>query len=498
MLFNALEFWIFLPVVWLLYFSIPSKIRWVWLLCASYFFYGFWKIEFAGLMLITSLMDWYSAKRVHAASKIFWKRFWMWFAISTDLFILFVFKYFDFAFGKSELAYSLYHNNSTAWIIELGKYTIPAGISFYTFQSISYVVDVYRGNEEPEKNPIKFMLFVSFFPQLVAGPIERFGRLHQQLFQKYSPKLEDLKNGGRLLLYGLFLKVAIADNLAGVVDTFYSNPADYSVSSAWLAALLFTFQVYYDFFGYSLLAQGAALLFGIKLMDNFNKPFIAQSVPEFWHRWHISLSTWFRDYIFIPVGGNQKGAMRLAFGVLLVFFTSGLWHGANSTMIYFGLSQGVLYLFDRFIFKKTLANFKIGIFFRQLKTGFFFMMTLVFFRSQSIDQSTGIYSMLFDINGKHAKTASETMVTTYNFDEAGKAISSNYGPKVLENLSAEFAIWLFLLIGFLLDHLIMKSRADSWFASLPVLIRWAIYLFMLVAVLLFGGAVNHPFVYFQF
>jgi D-alanyl-lipoteichoic acid acyltransferase DltB (MBOAT superfamily) len=454
------------------YFAMPQKVRWVWMLAASYFFYGFWKIEFAALMLFTSLLDWFSARKLHQSSVKSIRLFWMWFAIGTDLLMLFMFKYFDFSLGKSWLAQSLYNHSSTAWIIELGKYTIPAGISFYTFQSISYVVDVYRGEEVPENNPIKFMLFVSFFPQLVAGPIERFGKLHTQLFARYSPKLKDLKNGGRLLLYGLFLKVAVADNLAGVVDQFYGNHGNYTLASSWLATFMFTFQVYYDFFGYSLMAQGAALLFGIDLMDNFNKPFLAGSVPEFWHRWHISLSTWFRDYIFIPVGGNRSGKLILSFSVLLVFFTSGLWHGANSTMIYFGLSQGILYLFDRFVVGRRGSENPYGLFLRRLKTGFFFMMTLVFFRGQSLDQSFDVYNMLIG-----------------NYD---------YTQKSLLQLTAEWQVWLFLFVGFVFDHFIMKKRADQWFGDQSLFSRWIVYLFMLTAVLLFGGAVNHPFVYFQF
>jgi D-alanyl-lipoteichoic acid acyltransferase DltB (MBOAT superfamily) len=454
------------------YFALPQKVRWVWMLAASYFFYGFWKIEFAALMLFTSLLDWFSARKLHQSSVKSIRLFWMWFAIGTDLLMLFMFKYFDFSLGKSWLAQSLYNHSSTAWIIELGKYTIPAGISFYTFQSISYVVDVYRGEEVPENNPIKFMLFVSFFPQLVAGPIERFGKLHTQLFARYSPKLKDLKNGGRLLLYGLFLKVAVADNLAGVVDQFYGNHGNYTLASSWLATFMFTFQVYYDFFGYSLMAQGAALLFGIDLMDNFNKPFLAGSVPEFWHRWHISLSTWFRDYIFIPIGGNRSGKLILSFSVLLVFFTSGLWHGANSTMIYFGLSQGILYLFDRFIVGRRGSENPYGLFLRRLKTGFFFMMTLVFFRGQSLDQSFDVYNMLIG-----------------NYD---------YTQKSLLQLTAEGQVWLFLFVGFVFDHFIMKKRADQWFGDQSLFSRWIVYLFMLTAVLLFGGAVNHPFVYFQF
>jgi len=467
-LFNSVEFWFFLPIVWLVYFVWPVKSRWVWLLFASYYFYSFWKLEFAGLMLFTSFLDWFAAKQIDK-SDIKWKRLsWLWIAVLSDIGMLFLFKYFNFALGDSNLAKSMYQSQWTAWIIELGKYTIPAGISFYTFQSISYVVDVYRGDETPEKSLPKFLLYVSFFPQLVAGPIERFGKLHSQLFTNYSPKWEDVRNGLRLLLFGLFLKVAIADNLAGVVDEFYANPSKYNLLSTWVATFLFTFQVYLDFFGYSLLAQGAALLFGIHLMDNFNKPFLAKSIPEFWHRWHISLSTWFRDYLFIPVGGNKRGPIVLAFAVMLVFFTSGLWHGANITMIYFGLSQGFLYLFDRFIFKNIQIQSVIWERFKQVKTGLFFMITLVFFRSGTIEQAKMVYRQM---------------------------LGSNLG---IENIQVGLLIWLFLIVGVVLDNKIMKERADSWLGKLPTYVRWCLYIFFIGSIAMFGGAVNHPFVYFQF
>lgn len=490
MLFNSVIYWLFLPVVWLSYFILPVRFRWVWLLLASYFFYGFWKVEFAGLMLFTTVIDWWSANKIEDNKKVGVKKFWLWFSIGTNVVMLFMFKYFDFALGNSPLAKWMGDKSATAWIIELGKYTIPAGISFYTFQSISYVVDVYKGMEKAERNLPRFMLYVSFFPQLVAGPIERFGKLHSQLFTSYLPKWEDVSNGLRLVLYGLFLKVAVADNLAMVVDTFYSNHMNYQQKDAWLATFFFTFQVYTDFFGYSLLAQGSALLFGIHLMDNFNKPFIAKSIPEFWQRWHISLSTWFRDYIFIPVGGNKRGNLVLALSVFLVFFTSGLWHGANTTMIVFGISHAVLYLFDRFVFKRLefiggsveTTDDRVSIRrrvwdgFRQVKTGFFFMMTLVYFRSGSVKQASEVFGMLWNpgyINCRLFGTGSDILQV------------SNH-------------IWLFLIVFLILDLWIMKSRVDVWFSKFNWVWRWLFYAFALVSIWVFGGAINHPFVYFQF
>lgn len=468
MLFNSVQYWIFLPLVWLSYFSLPQKHRWIWLLVCSYIFYGFWKIEFAVLMAFTSLIDWICALKIEKAPSRKTKLVWLWSSIISNVIMLFMFKYFDFALGKSPLAKILYDQSATAWIIELGKFTIPAGISFYTFQSISYVVDVYRGEETAQKNLPRFMLFVSFFPQLVAGPIERFGKLSNQLFAKYMPRWEDLSNGFRIMLYGLFLKVCVADNLAMVVDQYYSAPTQYSSAAAAIAVFFFAFQVYTDFYGYSLLAQGSALLFGIKLMDNFNKPYIAKSVPEFWHRWHISLSTWFRDYIFIPVGGNKRGPWILAFAVILVFFTSGLWHGANMTMIVFGLSQGILYLFDRFIFSRIRIVNTAWNYFRQLKTFLFFTITLVWFRSQSMPQSTEVFEGL---------------------------VSKSNGST---NLDIPWHILIFLAIFYILDNWLMKTRVDVWLSKFSLPVRWAFYSFILISVWLYGGAVNHPFVYFQF
>ena len=494
MLFNSVIYWLFLPIVWLSYFLLPKNIRWVWLLLASYFFYGFWKVEFVGLMLLTTVIDWWSAMSIEKTSSPGKRKFWLWFSIGTNVTMLFMFKYFDFTMGKSPVANWLFHHDATAWIIELGKYTVPAGISFYTFQSISYVVDVYRGEEKAEYHLPKFMLYVSFFPQLVAGPIERFGQLHSQLFSGYMPKWEDIRKGLRLMLYGMFLKVAVADNLASVVDDYYGNHMMFSKADSWLATFFFTFQVYTDFFGYSLLAQGSALLFGIHLMDNFNKPFVAKSIPEFWQRWHISLSTWFRDYIFIPVGGNRRGPFVLAMAAMLVFFTSGLWHGANTTMIVFGISQGVLYIFDRFVFKPLdfIGGDKgtehhvplrrvIWDGFRQLKTGFFFMMTLVYFRSGSIQQAGEVFGKLWG--------------TEKGVENTAGRLGNN---ALVPTLHVGTVIPLLLLLFLILDLFVMRVRVDIWLGKFVWWQRWIMYILMLLAILMFGGAINHPFVYFQF
>jgi alginate O-acetyltransferase complex protein AlgI len=468
MLFNSIQFLIYLPLVWLLYFSLPHKYRWIWLLAASYFFYGFWKYQFVFLMAFTSIVDWFCALQIRKQADQQRARKFVWISVCSNLSILFFFKYFNFFFGGSPLAQWLYQQDALAWAVELARFTIPAGISFYTFQSISYVVDVYRQKENPEKSLPRQMLFVSFFPQLVAGPIERFSNLHGQLFSRHRVNYENLSNGFRLLLYGFFLKVCVADNLAAVADRFYGNHLAFTVSSAWLAAFAFCFQVYADFFGYSLLAQGAAKLFGIDLMDNFRKPYLARNVPEFWQRWHISLSTWFRDYIYFPMGGSRLGAQRMMMNVMVVFLVSGLWHGANWTMLLFGASQGLLYWFDAWLFRRSPESQGWLAWIYRAKTVFFFMMTLVFFRSMHIAQSADVYTMLVGKQG-------------------GEAV-----------LTMPIMTWVMLGLFMLADLVLTDRRFDLWIGRFSWIWRWSVYSLLLVLIWVYGGTVNHPFVYFQF
>ena len=468
MLFNSIPFLFFLPLVWAVYFLLPMRFRWIWMLGSSYFFYGYWKFEFVFLMAFTSLVDWYCARGIKDSSDERRRKWLLWTSILSNLLILFFFKYFNFFFGNSELARWLYRQELAAWAVELARYTIPAGISFYTFQSISYVVDVYRGNDQAERSLPRFMLFVSFFPQLVAGPIERFSNLQNQLFAPQQVQYQNLRYGFRLLLYGLFLKICVADNLAAVADQFYGAHRIFNTAAAWTAAAAFCVQVYADFFGYSLMAQGAARLFGIDLMDNFLKPFLGRNIPEFWQRWHISLSTWFRDYLYIPLGGSRKGTAKMLLNVMLVFLVSGLWHGANWTMILFGAAQGVFYWMDYFFFKKASKAIGWYAWFSRLKTVFIFMLTLVFFRSVNLPQSTEVYGMLFT-------GASGT---------AGLSIP---------------AITLFMVLLFLvLDLGLTRKRFDFWMDDFPWYTRWATYSSFCCLIWMFGGTVNHPFVYFQF
>lgn len=363
MLFNSLQFLVFFPIVTAVYFLIPDRIKYLWLLAASYFFYMCWNAKYALLLLFSTVVTYagglalgrlrinaadqalgnpehgeHGAETVHDRNRSRMKLI-LFVTCAANLGILFYFKYFNFAFQNlnsiSERLLHL-HLNAPAYDVVL-----PVGISFYTFQALGYAIDVYRGDILPEKNFFRYALFVSFFPQLVAGPIERSGNLLEQLKTPRKFDYEATRDGLFIMLWGYFLKIVIADRAAVMVDTIYGNPEQYPGWYLITATVLFAFQIYCDFAGYSVIAMGAARILGISLMENFNAPYLAQSCGEFWRRWHISLSTWFRDYVYIPLGGNRKGIRRKYINILIVFLLSGLWHGASWAFVVWGLLHGL-------------------------------------------------------------------------------------------------------------------------------------------------------------
>ena len=345
MLFNSFNFIVFFPIVVLVYFIIPKKLRNIWLLLASYFFYMSWNPKYIVLILFATVITylcglgieligcgWEERRQKH------WKRFCLIIGICGNLSVLFFFKYVNFAIG--------YFNHFLSFcnlkIIETTfDYALPVGISFFTFQALGYVIDVYRGNTRAEKNPVRYALFIAFFPQLVAGPIERSGNLLKQINTIHKRDYDKAKNGLLLMLWGFFLKLVIADRVAIVVDTVYGDPVLYGGFYLVAATVLFAFQIYCDFSGYSTIAKGAAMVMGFELMENFKAPYLSHSVAEFWRRWHISLSGWFRDYLYIPLGGNRKGKIRKYVNLLIVFSISGLWHGASLSYAIWGALNGV-------------------------------------------------------------------------------------------------------------------------------------------------------------
>lgn len=346
MAFNSVDFLIFLPLVVLGYYIMPKKIKNLWLLIASYYFYMCWNAKYAVLILASTVITYLSGiimekiklsdREADAKKKLM--NLTVAGSFITNLGILGYFKYTNFFLGLLRTGFAVAHINLNVPTFDI---LLPVGISFYTFQALSYTMDVYRDEIYAEKNFIQYALFVSFFPQLVAGPIERSKNLLKQLSVEHKFDYEKAKEGFLLILWGLFLKIVIADRVAIVVDTIFNDADQYKGAYIVVGAIFFSVQLYCDFYGYSIIAKGAAALLGIDLMENFNYPYIRTSVADFWRGWHISLSTWFRDYLYIPLGGNRKGKLRKYLNLLIVFTASGLWHGAAIHYVIWGVLNGV-------------------------------------------------------------------------------------------------------------------------------------------------------------
>ena len=329
-----------------IYYIIPDRVKYLWLLAASYYFYMCWNAQYALLILFSTAVTWISGlliervKQGHSTESIRIRRKKMIVATSIvlNLSVLFLFKYLEFALSLLGTMLSLIHIELTIPDFDL---LLPVGISFYTFQALSYTIDVYREEVPAEKNFFRYALFVSFFPQLVAGPIERSGNLLHQLTVPHKFSWYHFKDGSLLMLWGFFLKIVLADRIALFVDTVYGDIYTYTGWYLIIATILFAFQVYCDFYGYSVIAKGTAEILGIELMENFNAPFLSLSVAELWQRWHISLTSWFKDYLYIPLGGNRKGSLRKYCNKMIVVLASGLWHGASTTYIIWGALNGL-------------------------------------------------------------------------------------------------------------------------------------------------------------
>lgn len=469
MLFNAVPYLIFLPIVVGVYYVLPTRWRWLLLLISSYFFYAYWKVEYLALIVLSTLVDYIVSHLISRTNREVLRKVWLGLSLSTNLGLLFLFKYLKLFLPPKDLMQLSIKAAESPLLGEL-QYAlylvIPVGISFYTFQTLSYTLDVYYGRIKPEKHLGKFALFVSFFPQLVAGPIERFSHLRPQLDGLVLWSRKNLTNGLRLILFGFFLKIGIADNLAQTVNAVYDNPENYSSINILLGTFLFGFQIYGDFAGYSLIAQGSALLLGVNLMDNFRTPYLATSISEFWKRWHISLSTWFRDYLYIPLGGNRVKWIRWIINILFVFAISGFWHGAEWTFLIWGGIHGMLYLVER-LASAVVQQSKLTKGLGWLFTFFFVCLAWVFFRAGNLDAVSTIWKNLISGEG---------------------------------HTPLEFPVAFILpAVVFLFFELALyNKRFDSWMDQRNVVIRWAIYLILLFCITVLGGAINHPFIYFQF
>lgn len=488
MLFNSLDFLIFFPIVVGLYFLIPHKYRWVLLLLSSYYFYMVWNPKYIVLIILSTFIDYFCSICMGKCKEKSHRKKYLYISLFSNLGLLFLFKYFNFLNGSLRTVFTHFNLN---YCVPNFKLLLPMGISFYTFQTLSYTIDVYRGNIKPEKHFGIFALYVSFFPQLVAGPIERSERLLPQFNEKHTFNYRRVTDGLKRMAWGFFKKVVIADRLAILVNTVYNNPTNYKGISLVVATIFFAFQIFCDFSGYSDIAIGSAQVMGFELMENFNRPYFSKSISEFWKRWHISLSTWFRDYLYIPLGGNRVKVSRHYFNLFFTFLVSGLWHGANWTFVTWGALHGV-YLILGILFKpikemiaKVTRIDKVPFLHKMIKIFITFNLVVfawIFFRANNMHDAIYIVNNLF------------VDITNWTNIQYVKSSILNLG---LNNF--EFIIAILSLIVMELIHTIQRS--GSVIKSLQkrnLVLRWAVYYGILFFIVVFGVFSNSEFIYFQF
>ena len=493
MLFNSFTFLIFFPVVTGVYFLLSHRWRWLWLLLASCFFYMFFIPAYILILAVTILID-YVAGIYIARSVGSKKRLYLIISIVSTCLVLFVFKYFNFFIGNINALADLLHWNYSLSLLNI---ILPIGLSFHTFQSLSYVIEVYRGRQAPEKHFGIYSLYVMFYPQLVAGPIERPQHMLPQFHEEKKFDRGLAVSGLRQILLGMFKKVFIADRLAILVNSVYSDPTDFHGFALIFATILFAFQIYFDFSGYSDIALGTARVMGFRLMTNFNRPYFSSSIGEFWRRWHISLSTWFRDYVYIPLGGNRVSKKRWVINILLTFIISGFWHGAAWTFVIWGALHGLFLILEACLapLGKRLSGL-CGRFLaacgRKIATVLTFTLVCfawIFFRAQSLADAGYVIKNLFV--GAGQQTA---YLVSFLKGQAGLAATLNGiwpGVAQMDFLIAVASIILFLIFEGNLELWRRKFEAHKLF-------RWAVYYLAILLILYFGVFDNSQFIYFQF
>lgn len=477
MLFNTIEYGLFLPIVFILHWKTPHKFRWFILLISSYYFYMSWNAKYVFLILFTTLISFIAGILIEEYQK--YKKSILILTLVSCLGVLFVFKYFNFFFEIINGIFSIFSLPVSDFTLKL---LLPVGISFYTFQTLSYVIDIYRGNLKAERHFGYYATYVSFFPQLVAGPIERPNNLLPQLRQERFFDYKMATFGMKLMAWGFFKKIVIADNLAFFVDKIYNNLNCYEGFTLILVAFFFSIEIYCDFSGYSDIAKGSAALLNIKLIDNFKSPYFSTTIKEFWSRWHISLSTWFRDYVYIPMGGNRVSKAKHYLNIFITFIVSGLWHGANITFVIWGAINGLLQIIEDILhIRKETDLYSARWFFRVCTT--FILMTFiwVFFRSQSVEDAIYVFSHMF-VGINHP----------YNYFLSG-ILSFGYS---LSYMVIHLMIYLVPLI--IVDLFLLKKDIIEWLDKKPAFTRYVIYYILIISILIFRyiGEVN--FIYFQF
>lgn len=469
MTFTTITFLIFFTLFFMGYWWLAKRgttLQNAFILLGSYLFYGWWDWRFLGLLFFSSTVDFIAGQLIYSSTGNFQRRLVLSVSIIINLSVLGFFKYYDFFVHSANDLMRVFGYVGSLKTLEI---ILPVGISFYTFQSISYGIDVYNRRLKPTNNLINFLAYVSFFPQLVAGPIERAAHLLPQFTVPKQFSYHNAVSGLQLMLWGFFKKMVIADNAAVVSDRFFANPIEYDTGSSWLALLCFALQIYGDFSGYSDIARGCARTLGFDLMINFKTPYFSNTFTEFWQRWHISLSTWFRDYVFIPLGGNKKGFGRYLINIMVTFILSGFWHGAKYTFLIWGALHGTLLIIEKLIFRK----------FPKWRWTPIIVFTVVVvcwvpFRAMDFNSTILIFKNLFIIKVEPT------------FD-----LVINY---------PRFVAWLLVLFIFMVVEYLIRSKSfDEMLNGMKRAFRWGIYYFLMAMIILFSNFNNAPsFIYFQF
>lgn len=478
MIFNSLDFAIFLPIVFAIYWLINRgglRLQNLFIVVASYVFYGWWDYRFLALILFSTLVDFTVGFYLNKITCQSHRKILLWISILVNLGLLGFFKYYNFFVDNFVSAFTFFGHRIEPYTLSI---ILPVGISFYTFQTLSYSIDVYRRKLEPTKDFVAFAAFVSFFPQLVAGPIERASNLLPQFYKKRTFNYANAVDGGRQILWGLFKKVVIADNCAKYVNTIFNDYQEYSGSTLLLGGIFFAFQIYGDFSGYSDIAIGTSRLFGFNLKQNFAYPYFSRDIAEFWRRWHISLSTWFRDYLYIPLGGSRGTKMNQIRNVFIIFVVSGFWHGASWTFIVWG-ALNAIYFLPLLILKKNRLNIgvvaqnrrfpKFKEFIGILVTFLLTVIAWIFFRSESMGQAIAYLKIVF----------SKTIIAI---------------PQVRPT---DLMIMIVVFLGFEWIGRRDKHALEHLGFKYPRILRWALYFCIAMATLLLAGEAKE-FIYFQF
>ena len=483
MLFNSIDFAVFLPIVFFLYWFIANnniKFQNLLIVIASYVFYGWWDWRFLSLILFSTIIDYTVGQKLRTEEKQSKRKILLWLSITVNLGFLGFFKYYNFFLENFINAFSLFGMNVNANSLNI---ILPVGISFYTFQTLSYTIDIYKKKLEPTKDFIAFSAFVCFFPQLVAGPIERATNLLPQFYKKRIFEYHKAVDGMRQILWGLFKKIVIADNCAEFANMIFNNSAEMNGSTLFLGAIFFTFQIYGDFSGYSDIAIGTSRLFGFNLKQNFATPYFSRDIAEFWRRWHISLSTWFRDYLYIPLGGSRGSTWMKIRNTFTIFLVSGFWHGANWTFIIWG-ALNALYFLPLLLLKRNRINTDIvaqqtniptiNEIFSMMNTFILTILAWIFFRAENVNHAFSYLATIF----------SKSIFTVPEFQNMKDA-----------------AITLLLILIFVIIEWFGRKEKYG-FENIKYVKssfkRQIIYIIIIFITLILGNFQSNEFIYFQF